>query len=205
MTKYGWIRMAAIITIIGVAILMAGYRLTQPEPELVVADRARVKTSPAAERALSLQATTIEDLEVRRGPAASRQMVVFYNEEFDYHIDYPFSWNLTKLAANLVLFESPDGDTSLKVEAVGPLPADGLAPLVDRSMSDELVINRQLLTVHGAPAERVISLSETLGTQVTNFFIDGDTSAYVITGQGEQRTIEMMARSFNAPHLVARR
>jgi hypothetical protein len=105
----------------------------------------------------------------------------------------------------MTVIQSPDGASSVKVEAVGPLPADGLAAFVDRSLGDEVLFSRQLLTVHGQPAERVVAYSDTANGQVTTFYINANGSVFVITGVGQQKDIELIARSFNGPLELALR
>lgn len=199
MIQKRWFRIVMTIAIIGMALATAGYRLTQPEPETVAADQARANVAPVEARLISLQSTVVD----KSMPVLDEQMIVFKNELFGYNIDYPVDWGLHELAANTVRFEAPDGQTSVTVEAVGPLANDDLATFVDLSLGQERVLSRQLLTVHGYPAERVISYPQDVGVQVTNFFINTQTSAFVITGIGEQRPIELIARSFNAPEALA--
>ena len=68
-----------------------------------------------------------------------------------------------------------------------------------------MVLSRQSLTVHSHPAERVVAFADNPGGQKTTFYIEADASAYVITGMGQQSAIEKVARSFNAPQVVAQR
>jgi hypothetical protein len=103
----------------------------------------------------------------------------------------------------VVIFRAVDGVTRVKVEAVGPIAGDGLAPFVDRSLHNDDVLSRQSLTIHGFNAERVVAFANSPGGQKTTFFIDADDTAYVITGLGQQSLIENIARSFNAPQVVA--
>ncbi len=180
---------------------MAGYRLVQSEMEAVAAvpDPAPVKAP------LSVQATTIQEIEASEVQAVVDQAVIFEDDTFGYHISYPLDWDKVQLSANVVSFQAPDGVTQVKVEVVGPLPSDGLGPFVDRSLGNDQVLSRQLLTVHGFSAERVITLSNINGDQITTFYIDTGDSAFVVSGVGEQKAIEMIARSFNVPQFVAQR
>jgi hypothetical protein len=130
---------------------------------------------------------------------------VFEDEVFGYHLSYPAAWTLTPLSSHVVAFQSLDGVTRVKVEVASVLPADGLAGFVDRSLGSDVVLTRQLLTVHGAPAERVQVFSDAAGGQVTYFFITTNGMVYLITGVGEQKAIEAVARSFNAPQFMALR
>jgi len=59
--------------------------------------------------------------------------------------------------------------------------------------------------VHGLPAERIVAYSDTVGGQITTFYIDNNGTIFTVTGVGEQKAIEMIARSFNAPQVVAQR
>lgn len=199
------IRWILVIIIICAAILTAGYRLTQAEPETVVAAPALAVTAPVKDVSLAAQATTLAEVEARGVAAVVEQMIVFADENFGYHLNYPAAWEMTQLSANVVLFHSADGGTKVKVEAAGPMPADGLTPFVDRSLYNEKVLSRQSLTIHGYPAERVIAFANSPGGQKTTFYIEADASAYVITGIGQQSVIEKVARSFNAPQVVAQR
>lgn len=206
MTRLRWIRLTAIIAIIGAAVLVAGYRLSRPEPEVAVAGSAPVDVAYVARtRLVAAQATTIEEVQVRGVSAPTEQMVLFTNETFDYHLDYPLGWEVIEASAKATLFQAPTGESKVEVEVVGALPPDGLASFVDRSLGDDMIISRQLLTVHGQPAERIVAYSPQIGAQKTSFYIEGQASAFVITGVGEQKPIERMARSFNAPQSVAQR
>jgi hypothetical protein len=50
-----------------------------------------------------------------------------------------------------------------------------------------------------------VAYSETLERQITTFYIDHGGSIFVVTGTGDQLSIEMIARSFNAPQVVAQK
>jgi len=195
-----WVRWIIVITIICAAVLVAGYRLVQPE----VAD---VSAAPAAVASknisLNMQATTIDEVEARGAQSIVQPTVMFEDDDYGYHISYPTGWEMLELSSNVVLFQSVDGATRVKVEAVGPVAADGLAPFVDRSLYNDDVLSRQSLTVHGFAAERVVAFADSPGGQKTSFFIAADDTAYVITGAGQQSLIEEVARSFNAPQVVA--
>lgn len=206
MAQTRWIRLIVITAILGVAILATGYRLTRSETAPAMTDLSDPAAVRLAEtRSIAAQMTTIEEALARQPQVPAEQMVVFTNEMYDYHLDYPLGWHVTELSPKTSLFQSPDGESWVEVEAVGILPVDGLAAFVDRSIRDELVMSHQLLTIHGQPAERVVAYSTKLEAQQTSFYIDSDASAFVITGSGEQRLVEMIARSFNAPQLVAQR
>ena len=199
------IRWILVIAIICIAVLVAGYRLTQPEPETVAA--APVPPAPAQVKteSLSVQATTIEEVEARGVPVVAAQTALFESEQLGYHLSYPVGWQTLAPSSTVAVLKSPDEASIVKVEAVGPLPVDGLALFVERSLGDDIVISRQLLTVQGLPAERVVAFSDTAGGQVTTFYINYDGSVFVVTGVGDQRAIVMIARSFNAPQAVAQR
>ncbi len=201
-----WLRFLLIGFILGTTFLMVGYRLTQPDPQAVVADLDQAKLERVIEtRVLDMQVLSSD--EALPGPArlSTPQMIVFTSEMFDYHLDYPLGWSISEISARVSRFQSPDGQTRVEVEAKGSLPDEGLKPLVERSLREEMVLSHQLLTIHGQTAERVVAYSETLVGQKTTFFIEHAENAFVITGSGEQRMIEMMARSFNAPQAVALR
>ena len=202
MTRSRWI---LIIALICLAVAVAGFRLTRPEPQVVEA--APVPPSVATVKTESLigQATSIDQVEARGLATVADSLALFTNEQLGYHLSYPLNWDKLSLSSTVTLLQSPAGDTQVKIEAVGPLPADGLAPFVDRSLGDDIVYSRQLLTVHGLPAERVVAFSEVQGSQVTTFYINYAGSVFVVTGTGHQLSIEKIARSFNAPQLVALR
>ncbi len=200
MTKIRWIFVTCIVL---VAVVVAGYRLSQPEPETVAA--APVPPSAAKMESISAQMTTVEEVEVQSLSAAVDQMALFKEDTLGYHLSYPRGWEKQTLSSTTTLFQAPDGASQVKVEAVGPLPADGLAAFVDRSVTGDMVYSRQLLTVHGLPAQRVVAYSETVEDQVTTFYLELDGNVFVVVGTGQQRPIEMIARSFNAPQLVAQR
>lgn len=187
-----------VITIICTAILAAGYCLTQTEVEAAAA--------PAVvDRAISGQATTVEEVQARNIRPITGQNALFTDELFGYNISYPTDWLKTELSSNVVVLQSADGATRVKIEVASVLPADGLAGFVERSLGNDVVITRQQLTIHGLTAERVLLVSETAGSQVTNFYINADNLVYVISGSGQQKLIETVARSFNAPQAVALR
>lgn len=192
------IRWMLVITIICTAILAAGYCLTQTEVEAAAA--------PAVvDRAISGQATTVEEVQARNIRPITGQNALFTDELFGYNISYPTDWLKTELSSNVVVLQSADGATRVKIEVASVLPADGLAGFVERSLGNDVVITRQQLTIHGLTAERVLLVSETAGSQVTNFYINADNLVYVISGSGQQKLIETVARSFNAPQAVALR
>ena len=201
MTKVRWLLVIAVICVV---VLVVGYRLTQPEPETVAA--APVPPVPAQTKteSLSAQATTIEEVEARSVLAVVEPMTLLEAEQ-EYHVNYPVDWETLTPSTTMTVLKSPDGESIVKVEAVGPVPADGLAPFVDRSLGSEMVFSRQLLTVHGLPAERIVAYSDTVGGQITTFYIDNNGTIFTVTGVGEQKAIEMIARSFNAPQVVAQR
>lgn len=193
MKKIRWILLIAIIC---VSLLVAGYRLTQPEPEMVAAAPASI---PMKTESLDLQATTIEEVEGRGGSRTVPALALFQSPASGYHLSRPVGWQTSSPSTTLTVIKSPDGASIVKVEAVGPLPADGLAAFVDRSLGNDLVFSRQLLTVHGQPAERVVAYSDMANGQVTTFYINANGSVFAITGVGQQKDIELIARSFNGP------
>jgi hypothetical protein len=192
------LRSIALVALIGGALLIGGYGLSKSEE---VAEAAPVLVPVKA--SVSVQATSLEEVAARAEQPAGEQAVVFANEVFDYHLSHPLAWEKQEPSANVVVFQSPDQATQVKVEAVGPLPADGLAAFVDRSLGPDILISRQSLTIHNLPAERVLVYSDSVDGQIISFYIDAGDSAYVISGVGEQKAIEMIARSFNAPELIA--
>ena len=195
------IRWMLIITIISAAILAVGYRLTQVEAETAAA----AAPVSVVDRAISAQATTIEEVKARDVRPLTDQIITFTDELFGYRISYPADWYKTELSSNVVVFQSTDGATRVKVEVAGVLPGDGLTAFVDRSLTQDIVLTRQMLTIHGLPAERVLVFSDGTASQITNFYITADGMVYVISGFGEQTLVESVARSFNAPQLVALR
>ncbi len=197
-----WMRWIIVIVVICAAILAAGYRLTQVEPETAAAAPA-VSTPVMTHAALSGQATSIEQVQARGAQSAVEPVAVF--TERGYRLSYPANWQKFQLSSTVTLFQTADGVTSVKVEAAGPLPADGLSAFVTRSLGQTVAISRQLLTIHGQPAARVVTLADTPGGQVTTFYVQVNASVYVLTGQGQQVALEKVARSFNAPQAVAQR
>jgi hypothetical protein len=189
-----------VLGIISGAMIMAGYRLSRSELEASAA----VTLAPVR-ASLAAQATTIEEVEARGIQPVIAQPMLFEDPTFGYQVSVPVGWNTVRLSDYVISFRSPDGLTQIKIEAVGSLPVDGLGPFVDRSLGSDAVLSHQLLTVQGIPAERVVTFSDVLDTETTTFYLDAGKSAFVVTGFGEQRAIEMMARSFTLPQLVAQR
>jgi hypothetical protein len=196
------IRWMLALLIVCSAILGAGYRLTQVEPETAAA---AMPIPVVARPSLSVQATTIEEVEARSVQPVAQRNITIEDTVLGYHISYPTSWYKTELSSNVVVIQSGDGATRVKVEIASVLPADSLAGFVDRSLGQDILLTRQLLTIHGLPAERVLVYSDEAGGQVTSFYVDADQMVYVISGSGEQKLIESVARSFNAPQLIAQR
>jgi hypothetical protein len=194
------VRWIFVLGIICGAIFVAGYRLSRSELEASAA----VTLAPAR-ASLAVQATTIEEVEARGVQPVIAQPMLFEDPTFGYQVSVPVGWNTVQLSDYMISFRSPDGLTQVKIEAVGPLPADGLGPFVDRSLGSDAVLSHQLLTVHGIPAERVVTFSEALDVETTTFYLDAGKSAFVVAGFGEQKAIEMIARSFTMPQLVAQR
>lgn len=195
------IRSILVIGIICGAVLVAGYRLSHSELDAAAA----VPNPVAVKASLNVQATTIEEVEARGVQPVVDQTATFEDAALGYRINYPQGWDKVEFSDTAISFQSPDGLTQVKLEAAGPLSEDGLARFVDRSLGSDVVVSRQSLTVHGVSAERVITFSDALGGQVTRFYLDAGDSTFVITGFGEQRAIEMLARSFTMPQLVAQR
>ena len=166
MIKIRWILLIAIIC---VALLVAGYRLTQPEPETVAAAPVPPASVQIKTESVSVQATTVEEVEARGVPIGTITMALFESEALGYHLSYPIDWQTSIPSTTMTVIKSADNSSIVKVEAVGPLPADGLAAFVDRSLGDDIVFSRQLLTVHGLPAERVVAYSGAADGQVTTF------------------------------------
>ncbi len=202
MTKIRWL---LVMTIICLAVLVGGYRLTHPEPEMVAAAPVRPASVQVKTESIAAQAMTIEAVEARGLARPVEPVALFASSELGLHLSYPADWQVLIPSTTLAVFKSPDGASLVKVEAVGSRPADGLASFVDRSLGRDLVLSRQILTVHGLPAERVVAYSPLAGGQVTTFYIDDNGSIFVVTGIGEQRSIELIARSFNGPLAVAQR
>lgn len=193
------IRTLFTLTLIGgIIIVTALFVLNRPQPEMVVE-----AAIPAPVRAsVSTQATTVEQVVA---PVAAAQELLYDNQTFGYRLNYPAEWQKQQPSANVVIFQSADLSSQVKIEAVGPLPPDGLTPFVDRSLGPDILISRLTLTINGLPAERVIAFSDAVDGQVTSFYVDAGQCAYVITGVGEQKAIEQVARSFTATDLVAQR
>lgn len=193
------IRWMLILTATCAALLIAGYSLTQGKPEVVGA------AVPVVDKVIGRQATTVEEVRARLIQPLRTETVVVVDNLFGYHLAYPAGWLKTELSSDVVLLQSTDGASQVKIEIAGVLPADGLAAFVDRSRGQEMLLTRQSLTIHGFPAERLLLYSDKLSRQVTNFYLTADDMVYVISGSGQQKAIESIARSFNAPQLIALR
>jgi hypothetical protein len=194
------LRLTLLITLIGGALLGAGYRLSQTELEVTAA---APKLAIIHKAPISSQATTIEEVIARQGLPNTEPVQVFEDALFGYSLSYPIEWTKIPLSSHAVAFQSPDGATRVKVEVASVLPADGLAAFVDRSLGPDILLSRQQLTIHGFSAERVLVFSDTAGDQVTYFYLNADNRVYIVTGFGEQKAIEAIARSFNASQLLA--
>lgn len=192
------IRSIAIISILLAVVLWGGYYLSQSEKVVEAAPVSAPVKAP-----VSIQATTIEEVDARGILPLTDQTVAYDNQVFNYHLAYPLDWTKQQPSANVVVFQSPDHTSEVRVEAVGPLPSDGLAAFVDRSLGQDILISRQSLSLHNLPAEKVIVFSNRLNDQVISFYVDAGQSAYVISGVGEQKAIEQIARSFNGSKMVA--
>jgi hypothetical protein len=116
MIKIRWILLIAIICM---ALLVAGYRLTQPEPEMVSAAPASVLVKTEA---LNVQATTLEEVEARGVLRIAPNTVLFQSQASGYHLSRPVGWQTSTPSTTMTVIQSPDGASSVKVEAVGPLP-----------------------------------------------------------------------------------
>ena len=193
-------RLILLITLIAGALLGAGYRLSQTELDVVAA---APKPAIIHKAPISSQATTVEEVIARQGQPAAEPLQVFEDALFGYRLSYPLEWTKTSLSSHAVAFQSPDGATRVKVEVASVLPADGLAAFVDRSLGPDILLTRQQLAIHGFPAERVLVFSDAAGDQVTYFYLNADNRVYIVTGFGEQKAIEAIARSFNASQLLA--
>ena len=101
-----WIRGVIVVAIICAAILAAGYRLTQSEPNPVAAAPALTDSVPLKKVSLDAQATTLEEVQARDTQAVVEPMATFEDEHFGYHLSYPASWETDRLSANVVLFQS---------------------------------------------------------------------------------------------------
>ncbi|MBI1879836.1 MAG: hypothetical protein HYR94_16710 [Chloroflexi bacterium] len=194
------IQSIAIIVILLGVVLFGAYYLSQSEEVVEAAPVLAPVKAP-----LSVQATSVEAVEAQRILPLTDQIVTYQNEVFNYHLTYPADWTEQQPSANVVIFQSPDHTTEVRVEAVGPLPTDGLTAFVDRSLGRDILISRQSLILHNLPAERVIVFSDRVSNQVTSFYVDAGKCAYVISGTGQQKAIEQIARSFTGLELVAQR
>lgn len=196
------LRLTLVIAILMAAVVVGGYRLSQPEPEMVsaapVPPPARVKVAD-----ISVQAMSVEEVEARTLPRIADQTNIYRDQNWNFHLRYPAGWERLTLSDSLTLFQSPDGESRIRVEAAGPVPLDGLSGFVDRSLGQAMVYSRQQLTVYGAPAERVVTVDG--GSMETSFYINWNGTIFVVSGVGQQQAIELAARSFNAPLQVALR
>jgi hypothetical protein len=191
-------RLFLVLAIALISIGVAGVRLSQPEPEMAAA--APVNPAPVKTESIAVQRFSVD-----LPPAAVRPTTLFTAVQGNYHLSYPNGWKYTILSGAAVQFYSPTEATTVTVELAGPVPIDGLAAYVTRSLGPDTVYSRQLLTVHGLPAERVITVAAESKTTVTTFYIAHTDVVVKITGFGQQHAIEMMARSFNAPLLLAQK
>jgi hypothetical protein len=141
------IRWILILTLTCAALLVAGYTLTQDEPEVVVA------AVPVVDKVIGQQATTVEEVQTRLTQPVRTETAVFVDNLFGYHISYPADWLKTELSSDVVILRSAGGTSQVKIEIAGVLPADGLAAFVDRSQGQEILLTRQSLTIHGFPAQ----------------------------------------------------
>ena len=194
------IRSMLVITVICAAILGAGYRITQFEPEVAAA---AAPVPVVNNRSISVQATTIEEVQARTIQPLTDDSIRFVDNTFGYYLNYPADWSEKDLSSNVVIFHAFDGATRVKVEVAGVLPVDGLSGFVDRSLGQDIVLTRQLLTIHGLTAERVLFYSDTAGGKITTFYVSADNMVYVISGSGDEAQVEVIARSFNAPQVIA--
>ena len=192
-------RLVLTFMVLGIMIGAVGYHLARANLQTVAAEPAQA----GVKAPLSVQATTVEEVEARAAAGAISPPELFADDAFGYHLVYPLGWRVDRPAPNRVSFRAPDGTATVLVEAVGRLAADGLAGFTNRSLDNYIVLSRQSLVVHGLPAERVQAYSDKAGGQVTLFFIDAGQSGYVLTGTGEQKALEVIARSFNSPQPLA--
>jgi hypothetical protein len=189
-----------VITVICAAILGAGHRLTQFEPEIA---SAAAPVPVVNHRSISVQATTFEEVQARTIQPLAADSIRFFDDTFGYVLNYPANWAIKELSSNVVIFHAFDGSTRVKVEVAGVLPVDGLAGFVERSLGQDIVLTRQMLTIHGRAAERVLLYSDTAGGKITTFYISADNMVYVISGSGDEAQVEAVARSFNTPQVIA--
>jgi hypothetical protein len=145
MTKIRWL---LVMTIICLAVLVVGYRLTHSEPETVAAAPVRPVSVQVKAESIAAQAMTIEAVEARGLVRPVEPVALFASSELGFHLSYPADWQVLTPSTTLAVFKSPDGANLVKVEAVGPRPVDGLAAFVERSLGQDLVLSRQILTVH---------------------------------------------------------
>jgi hypothetical protein len=188
------IRWILTITIICSAILLAGYRLTQAEPEVVTA----AAPTAVASRDITIQSTSIDDIQIL---ATNEQGQLFEHNVFGYALNYPADWDVTISSENIVVFQSPDKNTRVDVTMAGVVPADGLAGFVDRELAQGNSSGRYSLTINGVPAEHVLLEPVGGGELSVNVYIEFDDTIIVISGTGERELIETIARSFNITFL----
>ncbi len=195
-------RAIAIILMICAVILLTGYGLSQTAFKSEAAAAGPVEPAPV-KPAITAQATSAAEVAAREGQPVAGLLSVFKDKWFGYQLNYQPNWQVSQPSANVVIFQAPDGLTQVKVEAVGPLPADGLRPFVDRSLGKDTVMSRQTLTFDGYPAERVVTISAASGSQTTTFYLNAGASAFVISGSGDHQAVETTARSFSAVEFAA--
>jgi hypothetical protein len=184
------IRWILTITIICSAILLAGYRLLQAEPEMVTA----AVSTTTANRDISTQSTSIDDIQIL---ATDEQAQLFEHNVFGYALSYSADWDITISSENTVVFQSPDKNTRVDVTMAGVVPADGLVGFVDQELAQGNSSSRYSLTINGFAAEHVLFESVETESQLINVYIEFNNTIIVISGTGERALIENIARSFN--------
>jgi len=146
---------------------------------------------------LTNQATSIVEVEKRQLKPLGDALTSFQDEIFGYQVNYPATWQVEQIAPNEVVFKSLADQAQVTVVAVGLLTNNDLASYVSNYTANETIITRQLLTINGFSAERVILYSDISGEQQTKFFLNTETSAYVIIGTGNRTITELIAQSLN--------
>ena len=184
------IRWILTITIICSAILLAGYRLVQAEPEMVTA----AAPTTMANRDISAQSTSVDNIQIL---ATDEQTRYFEHNVFGYVLNYPADWDITISSENTVVFQSPDKNTRVDVTMAGVVPADGLNGFVNQELAQGNPSSRYSLTINGFAAEHVLLEPVGAESRLVNVYIEFDNTIIVISGTGHQKLIENIARSFN--------
>ncbi len=167
------------------------YLFNLPDMETVVS--AAVPVAVVSHKpSLDTQTLTSAELEAREFKPLGQPLTTYSNES--YQLNYPTEWQVVKLSAQQVKFQSPDGRAQVVVQALTPLGNDSLAVYVNRLTANQVGVTRQALQINGFSAERVLTASANQEPTV-RFFVAIADSVYLISGTADRMTLETMAQS----------